>query len=121
MNIASNGLRGNGGLQTTSEVTSDLKIQLSDHDYLCSHVSLASKGLHELNDTYIGGLPSIDLRGFAAGKNLSCHSVGSGSDPGGVPGVRGPLLQDSCAVRRVLPAVVVVVAQVEVRHPFSKA
>ena len=33
----------------TSEVTSDLKIQLSDLDYLCYHVSLASKGLHELN------------------------------------------------------------------------
>ena len=49
MHIASNGLRGHGGLQTTSEVTSDLKIQLSDLDYLCSHVSLASKGLHELN------------------------------------------------------------------------
>ena len=27
----------------TSEVTSDLKIQLSDLDYLCFHVSLASK------------------------------------------------------------------------------
>ena len=43
--------RGHGGLQTTSEVTSDLKILLSDLDYLCSHVSLASKGLHEINDT----------------------------------------------------------------------
>ena len=45
--------RGHGGLQTTSEVTSDLKILLSDLDYLCSHVSLASKGLHEINDTCI--------------------------------------------------------------------
>ena len=35
----------------TSEVTSDLKIQLSDLDYICFHVSLASKGLHEINDT----------------------------------------------------------------------
>ena len=35
----------------TSDGTSDLKIQLSDLDYLCSHVSLASKGLHELNAT----------------------------------------------------------------------
>ena len=43
VHIASNGIQGHGGLQTTSEVTSDLKIQLSDIDYLCSHVSLASK------------------------------------------------------------------------------
>ena len=49
--IASNGLRGHGGHQTTLEVTSDLKIQLSDLGYLCSHGSLASKGLHEINDT----------------------------------------------------------------------
>ena len=34
-----------------SEVTSDLKIQLSELNYLCSHASLASKGLHELNGT----------------------------------------------------------------------
>ena len=51
VHIATNGLRGHGGLQTTLEVTSDLKIQLSDLDYLCSHVSLASKGIHELNVT----------------------------------------------------------------------
>ena len=31
--------------------TSDLKVQLSDLDYLCSRVSLASKCLYELNDT----------------------------------------------------------------------
>ena len=49
VHIASNGLRGHGGLQTTSEVTSDLKIQLSDLDYLCSHVSLASKCFYSLN------------------------------------------------------------------------
>ena len=40
---ASNGLRGHGGLQTTSEVRSDLKIQLSDHAFL------ASNGLYGLN------------------------------------------------------------------------
>ena len=54
-----------------SEVISDIKIELSDLNYLCYHVYLASKGLHELNDTrtYVGDLSSIDLRGFAAGKN----------------------------------------------------
>ena len=55
MHIASNshfgGPRGHGGLQTASEVTCDLGIELSDLNYLCCHVSLASKGLHELNDT----------------------------------------------------------------------
>ena len=45
VHIASNSLRGHGGLQTTSEVTSDLKIQLSDLNYLCSHASLPSKCL----------------------------------------------------------------------------
>ena len=40
-----NGLRGHGGLQRTSEVTSDLKIQLSDLNNLCYHASLASKCL----------------------------------------------------------------------------
>ena len=37
----------------------------------CSHAYLASKGLHELNETptYRGDLSSIDLRGFAAGNN----------------------------------------------------
>ena len=39
----------------TSEVTSDLGIELDDLNDLCSHVSLASKGLHELNDTEEGG------------------------------------------------------------------
>ena len=52
MHIASNGLRGYGGLQTTPEVLSDLEIQLIDLDYICFHVPLASKGLHEINDTY---------------------------------------------------------------------
>ena len=35
----------------TSEVASDLGIELLDLHDLCSCVSLASKGLHELNDT----------------------------------------------------------------------
>ena len=34
-----------------SEVVSDLRIELSDLNYLCYHVYLASKGLHEMNDT----------------------------------------------------------------------
>ena len=51
VNIASNGIRGHGGLQRTSEVTPDLKIQLSDLDYICFYVPLASIGLHEINDT----------------------------------------------------------------------
>ena len=34
VHIAFNGLQGHGGLKTTEEVTSDLKIQLSDLDYL---------------------------------------------------------------------------------------
>ena len=44
VHIASNGFRGHGGLQTASEVTSDLKIQLSDLDYMCYHAFLASNG-----------------------------------------------------------------------------
>ena len=64
-----------------SEVISDIKIELFDLNYLCYHVYLASKGLHELNDTYVrtyqrGDLSSIDLRGFAAGKNLLHEKVG---------------------------------------------
>ena len=50
-NINFGGLWGHGGLKMTSEVTSDLRIELSDLDYICSHVSSASKGLHELNDS----------------------------------------------------------------------
>ena len=55
-----------------SEVISDIKIELSDLNYPCYHVYLASKGLHELNATQRqrGDLSSIDLRGFAAGKNF---------------------------------------------------
>ena len=45
VHIAFKGLRGHGSLQTTSEVTSDLKIQLSDLNNLCYHASLASKCL----------------------------------------------------------------------------
>ena len=41
-----------------SQFTCDLGIELSDLNYLCSHVSLASKGLHELNDTGGGGQTS---------------------------------------------------------------
>ena len=54
MHIASNShgsLRGHGGVQTASEVRSDLKIQLSDLNYTCSHVFLPSKVLYELNAT----------------------------------------------------------------------
>ena len=46
---APNGLRGHSGLQTTSEVRSDLKIQLSDLNYICHHAFLASNGRHSLN------------------------------------------------------------------------
>ena len=53
--VASNGhfggLWGHGGLQTALEVTSGLGIKLSDLNNLCSHISLASKGLHETNQT----------------------------------------------------------------------
>ena len=35
-----------------SEVISDIKIELFDLNYLCYHVYLASKGLHELNATH---------------------------------------------------------------------
>ena len=35
----------------TSEVTSDLKIELSDLNSLCSHASPASKGFLEMIDT----------------------------------------------------------------------
>ena len=40
VHIASESLRGHCGLQMTSEVRSDLKIQLSDLDYICSSVYL---------------------------------------------------------------------------------
>ena len=39
------GLGGHGGLQTTSEVTSGLKIKLSDLNYLCCHAFPVSKSL----------------------------------------------------------------------------
>ena len=47
---APNDLRGHSGLQTTSEVRSDLKIQLSDLNYIGHHAFLASNGLHSLNE-----------------------------------------------------------------------
>ena len=34
-----------------SEVTSDLGFEISDLNYISYRVSLASKGLHEINDT----------------------------------------------------------------------
>ena len=39
------------GLQKTSEVRSDLIIELSDLNYLCSHASLACKCFPEMIDT----------------------------------------------------------------------
>ena len=35
----------------TSEVKADLKIELSDLNYLCSHASLACKGFPEMIET----------------------------------------------------------------------
>ena len=53
--IASNShfgaLWGHGDLQMTSEVKADLKIELSDLNYLCSHASLACKGFLEMIET----------------------------------------------------------------------
>ena len=47
----------------TSEVTSDLKIELSDLDYLGSHASLAYKGFLEMIETTTTGqLSLIDER-----------------------------------------------------------
>ena len=65
VHVASNsnlgGLLGHDGLQMTSEVTSDLKIELSDLDYLCFHVSLACKGFLEMIQmTMMGQISSID-------------------------------------------------------------
>ena len=55
VHVASNshfgGVWGHGDLQMTSEVASDLGIELLDLHYLCSCVSLASKCLYELNAT----------------------------------------------------------------------
>ena len=41
--------------QTASEVAADFGIQLSDLNYICSHVFLASICLHNLNETRGGG------------------------------------------------------------------
>ena len=61
------GLWGHDGLQMTSEVTSDLKIELSDLNYLYSYASLACKGCREMIETNNkrGQLWSIELRSFA--------------------------------------------------------
>ena len=59
-------------LPTASEVTPGLRTELSDLINPCYHASLTSKWLHYLNATYVrtyGQTSSIDLRGFAAGKN----------------------------------------------------
>ena len=44
-------LGGHGSLQTASEFTNDLGIELSDINYICCHIFLASICLHILNDT----------------------------------------------------------------------
>ena len=78
VHIASNchfdGFWGYSDLQTASEAASDLTIELSDLNNLCCHASLASKCFHEMIKTDVrqrqrGDLSSIDLRGYAAGKN----------------------------------------------------
>ena len=70
------GLWGHCGLNKTSEVKADLKIELSDLNYLCSHASLACKGFPEMIDNNKRGqLWSIDLRCFAAGKNQTKSPV----------------------------------------------
>ena len=51
VHVASNSHLGGLWGQMTSEVTSDLKIELSDLDYLGSHASLAYKGFLEMIDT----------------------------------------------------------------------
>ena len=54
----------------TSEVKSDLKIELSGLDYICSHVFLASKCFHELNETEDKCLPETSVAlALHAGKN----------------------------------------------------
>ena len=55
VHIASNshfdGLWGHGGLQMTSKVNDDLKIELNDLNYYCSHASLACKCFPEMIQT----------------------------------------------------------------------
>ena len=57
----------------TSEVKADLKIELSDLNYLCSNASLACKGYLEMIHTMINKRPIMIPRPacFAAGKNVS--------------------------------------------------
>ena len=57
----------------TSEVNADLKIELSDLNYLCSHASLACKGFLEMIATTTSdGRPIMIHRPacFAADKNI---------------------------------------------------
>ena len=60
------GLRGSSALQMTSEVTSEVRFELSGLNYLCSHASLAFKGFPEMIDTDAGRgqIWSIELRSF---------------------------------------------------------
>ena len=57
------GFWGHGGLQMTSEAKADLKIELSDLNYLCSNAYLACKCFHEMiaTNNKRGQLWSIDL------------------------------------------------------------
>ena len=65
MHIASeshfHGLRGSIGLQMTSDVKADLRIELSDLNCLCDHAPLACKGFLETIHT-TGQLSLIDER-----------------------------------------------------------
>ena len=45
------GLRGHGGLKIVPEAGFSLKIQLSNHNSLCSYVFLDSECFHQLNET----------------------------------------------------------------------
>ena len=78
--IASNshfgGLWGHGDLQMTSEVKADLKIELSDLNYLCSHASLACKGFLEMIQTDKQPIMIHRPACFAAGKNVAWISFG---------------------------------------------
>ena len=57
------GLWGHGGLQMALEVTSDLRFELSNLNYICYHASLACKGFLEIiQTTTTGQLSSIDER-----------------------------------------------------------
>ena len=58
----------------TSEVKADLKIELSDLNYLCSHASLACKGFPEMIETDgrpIMNITSLETREFSAGREIN--------------------------------------------------